>query len=81
MKRGFERSVTSFSTANQNGFKPMFYELDLVGLVVYVGQQQVKGPFQTAVLTDGKLSIKTFLILFSRLIKWHFKHRYRFFRR
>ncbi|XP_057378960.1 uncharacterized protein LOC130701035 [Daphnia carinata] len=47
------RSVTPFSAANQFGFKPMFNELDIVGLVVYVGQQQSKGPFQTAILSDG----------------------------
>lgn len=47
------RSVIPFSTANQLGFKPMFNELDIVGLVVYVGQQQSKGPFQTAILSDG----------------------------
>ncbi|KAI9551569.1 hypothetical protein GHT06_021902 [Daphnia sinensis] len=47
------RSVTPFSAANQLGFKPIFNELDVVGLVVYVGQQQNKGPFQTAILSDG----------------------------
>merc|ERR1712071_147412 len=48
-----ERSVTSFQTANQSGFKPPFNELDVVGLVVFVAQQPNKNSFQTAVLSDG----------------------------
>lgn len=48
------RMVTCFETACQPSFKPPFNELDLVGLVVYVGEHQGKGPFQTIVLSDGK---------------------------
>lgn len=47
--------MVPFSVANEIGFKPIFNELDIVGLVVYVGQKQVKDPFQTCVLSDGKL--------------------------
>lgn len=48
-----DRCVTPFHAANQQGFKPTFNELDLVGLVVHVVQQQTKGPFQTTILSDG----------------------------
>ena len=33
----------------------MFNEMDVVGLVVFAGQLQNKGPFQTVVLSDGKI--------------------------
>lgn len=46
--------MTALQTAGQPGFKPLYHELDVVGLVVYVAQQQTKGPFQTVVLSDGK---------------------------
>ena len=53
MFQGFERSSTSFQAASQPGFKPLFNELDVVGLVVFVAQQPNKNSFQTAVLSDG----------------------------
>lgn len=51
--QSLDRSVIAFSAANLPGFKPMFNELDIVGLVVFVGHQQSKGPFQTTILFDG----------------------------
>lgn len=45
--------MTCFEAANQPGFQPLYNELDVVGLVVYVGPEQSKGPFQIAVLSNG----------------------------
>jgi hypothetical protein len=56
-----DRSVIAFSTANQPGFKPMFNELDIVGLVVFVGLQQ--RPFQTAILSDGNFFLCNIILI------------------
>ena len=51
----------------------MFNELDVVGLVVLVGHEQNKGPFQTAVLTDGNMSVTFYFLLVSYLGRFVFK--------
>ena len=58
-----ERSVISFEAANKPGFLPLYNELDAVGLVVFVGPEQSKGPFQIAVLSNGMYcSLKAVLL-------------------
>lgn len=49
------RLITTFEKTCNPSFKPAFNELDLVGLVVHVGEQQAKSPFQTVVLSDGNI--------------------------
>ena len=46
--------MTSFEAAKQPGFQPLYNELDVVGLVVYVGPEQTKENFQIAILSNGK---------------------------
>jgi hypothetical protein len=44
----------------------MFNELDIVGLVVFVGQhQQKKSSFQTTILSDGNFFLWIYIILIS----------------